>query len=463
MGKMKKRFVITVVLAVCFAFTTSGKKVTAGNCDLCSPVSCQTGCPAGCRTDSLGSYLYDKSIFDSPLFENCLIGKKSKTGIVFYGWMLTGVTVNNHGSTTTHVDKDSAQEYNNRRDSQGNRVRDSMADNSGNTYVLMLEQPTEWKVNQLWFGAKKDLDDHLGVGFQSDFTYGTDGRYSRNHGDRSFDYHWGSGDYFASFTQLYGTVGTKDLFVKVGKFAGGFSYEGMAAPREYFYTHANICYGRPLTAHGAMLEWRPNKKWMLTGGWLAGVFNSFDNPYGDSAFLGKATYNFTNNVSLTYKIFYNDRGPRPLPGQVFPLQSSGQIDAINTLIFTWKINKCWSYMGEIAYNEGHLHRPPDKLENHAWGINNHLIRTFSEKFSVGLRGEYHYSHASAFDNRGITGGQGGDLWQFTLASHYKITPKTTFRPEIRYDYANYRNGYRPFGGESKNDQVCGGVSFIVLF
>jgi len=455
---MRSQFVFIVALvALSFAFIF-GDKVIAVDC-------CATSksCGNTCQAASCGSYLYDKSIFDSPLFENYLIGKKSRTGIYFYGWMLTGITVNNHGATNEY--NGSAYEYNNRRDSAGNLTRPGMSDRSGNSYVLMLEQPSDWKVNQLWWGARKDLDDHLGIGFQADFTYGTDGRYSRNHGNRSFDYHWGSGDYFASFAQCYGTVGTKDLFAKVGKFAGGFSYEGMAAPREYFYTHAHICYGRPLTAHGAMLEWHPNKKWMLTGGWLAGVFNDFENPYGDNAFLGKATYNFTKSVSLTYKIFYNDRGARPQVPSGFPPQNNGQIDAINTLILTWKINKCWSYMGEIAYNEGHLHHPVNgKLGNHAWGINNHLIRTFTEKFSVGVRGEYHYSHASMFDQRTVSGGQGGDLWQFTLASHYKITPKTTFRPEIRYDYTDYRNGYRPFGGdESKSDQISGGVSVLVMF
>jgi hypothetical protein len=73
-----------------------------------------------------------------------------------------------------------------------------------------------------------------------------------------------------------------------------------------------------------------------------------------------------------------------------------------------------------------------------------------------------------FDNLGITGGQGGDMWAITTAAHYKINPKTTIRPEIRYDYANYNNGFRPFGGSNINDQrkknqLCGGVSLIVTF
>jgi hypothetical protein len=418
-----------------------------------------------CQTKTPGGYLRDKSIFDSSLFENRLIGKKSKSRISCYGWILTGITVNNHGATTDYDPIQSYYPFNNRQDSNGQIVRPGMKDSSGNTYALQLEQPTDWKVNQLWFGVKRDLDNHFGWGFQADFVYGTDARYARNWGDYSFDNSWGSGDYFASFAQLFATVGTKDLFVKVGNFAGGFAYEGLAALKEFFYSHANICYGRPLVTEGVMVEWHPNKKWMLTGGWTAGVFNSLENPYGDNGFLGKATYKFTDSVSLTYKVFYNDKGARPGPPAYFLPVNDGAIDCFNTLIFTWKLNKRWSYMGEVAYTDNKVYRlDGTKGMGDAWGVNQHLIRTFSEKLSVGLRGEFHHSHNSTFDNASVTGGQGGDLWNFTLAANYKINPKTTFRPEIRYDYADYNNGYRPFGGDaSKNDQISGGVSFLIMF
>lgn len=123
-------------------------------------------------------------------------------------------------------------------------------------------------------------------------------------------------------------------------------------------------------------------------------------------------------------------------------------------------------MGEIAYTDN---ATGGTSTGHAWGVNNHLIRTFTDKFSVGFRGEYHHTYRSTFDpniptyNAGVNR-QGGDLWNFTVAAHYKINPKTTFRPEIRYDYADYNNGLKPFGGNyTKKDQLCGGVSFLVMF
>ncbi len=450
---MKKISIFVVFLAVItFAFIAAGNQVKAAMCDPnpcdsvnCGGMDCQNGC--------LGSYLTKKSVFDSRLFENKLIGKKSKSRTSFHGWMLTGVTVNDHGATNQYDNSGThAYGYNVR------PGRPGITDQSGNSSILMLEQPSDWKVNQLWFGAKRELTNRFDWGFQADFLYGTDARYARNWSDYSFDAKWGSGDYFAAFSQLFVTLGTKDLYVRVGKFAGSFAYEGLAAPKEFFYSHANICYGRPFTTQGATVEWKPSQRWTFSAGWTAGVFNSFENPYDDSAFLGKVTYNFTKDIALTYKVFYNDKGARPgLNG--------GAIDFLNTVIFTWKINKKLFYMGEFAYTDNNYYNPAGiKTTGNAWGINNHLIYTVNDKLSIGLRGEFHHSYNSFFDLIPVTGGEGGDLWNLTLAANYKINPKMTFRPEIRYDVADYDNGYLPFGGgESHDDQLCGGVSFIIAF
>ena len=467
---MKKQFVPPIVLATvafAFVFVVFDKKVVAASgcpapCDRvrlapCDPVRLAP-CDPACRAQhSFGTYLTERSIFESPLFDNRLIGRNSKSRIQFYGWLQTGITVNQYGAKHTY--SESAYAFNNRLNRDGSLRRAGYHDHSGNSFILQTEQPTNWKMNQLWLGARRDLTNRFDWGFQADFLYGTDPRYARNWGDRSFDYHWGSGDYFGTFAQLFGTIGTRDLHVRVGKFAGGFSHEGLAAPREYFYTHSYLCFGRPLTAHGVTVEWKPNQRWTFSSGWTAGVFNSFNNPFNDSGFLGKATYHFSRDVSLSYHIFYNDRGARPGVHRGF-------IECHNIFILRWNLSPRWFYMSEIAYMDGNTYGWADgaKRGSFSWGFNNHLIHTINSKLSVGLRGEYHRSYRSTFDLPGITGGEGGDFWALTLAAHYKINPKTTFRPEIRYDYTSYRNGFRPFGGDnSKRDQLSGGVSFIVMF
>jgi hypothetical protein len=165
----------------------------------------------------------------------------------------------------------------------------------------------------------------------------------------------------------------------------------------------------------------------------------------------------TKNTSLTYKVFYNDKGDRPAV-------NTGAIDCLNTLIYTWNINKRWFYMGEVAFTDNTVYYTDRITTGSAFGFNNHLIYTVNEKLAVGFRAEYNHNIRSFFDIPAVTGGSGGDLWDFTLAANYKINPKMTFRPEIRYDTVSYNNGYRPFGGdESKKDQISGGISFIVMF
>lgn len=414
----------------------------SADCAPCEPIC--SPCDSACG---------NKNIFNNVNF----FGKNPKGKIEVYGWMLTGITVNNHGATneydsTAPVNGTHAYGYNVRPGRLG------ITDQSGNSSILMLEQPSDWKVNQLWVGAKKDLGNKFGWGFRTDLVYGTDARYARNWTDSTLDWDWGSGDYFMSFTSLYALLGTKDLNLQVGKFAGGFAYEGLAAPKEFFYSHADICYGRPFTVQGALLNanW---KKFSFSGGWTAGVFQSFEDPYDDNAFLGKITYHLTDKIDISYKIFHNDKGGR------FDRPFYKQRDTLQTVIFTYNISPKWFLMLETAMTETAT-VPKNAADNtgSAWGFNSHLIYTINKKWAVGLRGEFHHSRNSFFDMPAVTGGQGGDLYDITLAAHYKMTKKVTLRPELRYDSADYGNGYRPFGGnESKKDQVSGGVSFIVMF
>jgi hypothetical protein len=398
-------------------------------------------CSIGSATESCREL-----VFPAPCQNTFAYQKTSakKSAIDFYGWVLTGITVNNHGGTNQYGDA-GPYAYNR-----------SITPQSGNSYVLMLEQPSDWKLNQLWFGMKKDLKNTFDWGFRADFNYGTDSRYPRFWGDQSFDYDWGSGDYYASFVQLNAIFGTKKLNVKAGKFGGGFSYEGLAAPQEFFYSHANIAYGRPMTVSGVMVESNPNDKWTISGAWTAGVFNSFDNPYGDNAFLGKITYRFSKSASLTYKIFFNDKG-----GDSRPYHSA--TDFLNTLIFTWEINKRWFYMIEGAVTDGKVYDKSGKTGSDSWGMNQHLIYTINEKLSAGLRFEFLHAHGTVFDSPSVTGGQGGDLFEMTLAVNYKVNSKIKFRPELRYDYVDYKNGYQPFGNENHHNQFSGGVSCVVNF
>ena len=75
-----------------------------------------------------------------------------------------------------------------------------------------------------------------------------------------------------------------------------------------------------------------------------------------------------------------------------------------------------------------------------------------------------------FDVPPVTGGNGGDLYALTLGANWNVKPKIIIRPEIRYDWARYDNGWKPFGGQDgtlktgrKSEQLAGGGSVIVVF
>ena len=367
----------------------------------------------------------------------------TKNPFQFYGWLEGGITLNNHGNTNSygapHAPADRQQDF-----------------TSGNSYLLMTEQQSDRKLNQLWLGMTKGIDTTHGFdwGFQGDFLYGTDAKYTQNFGDQSFDHDWGQGDYYASIVQLYGEAGYGKLKFKVGKFATGMFYEAVPAVASFFYSHAYLCYNTPLTANGAIAEYKVNDCLSFTGGWTAGYSSGFDNKLGDSAFLGGITLKTSRATSLRYHLFYNDNGNN------HPLGRDSEL--IQTLIFTYNINRCWFYMIEGLYTDNEF-----VVGNsaNAYGINQHLIYTICPKWSVGLRGEWHHADAGALFALPLTGiPQDGDLYALTFGANWNICPKVMIRPELRYDWTNYEKGWKPFGGDNtKDQQLSGGASMVVKF
>ena len=376
----------------------------------------------------------------------------AKSPFNFYGWMKGGITLNNHGNTNIYGAPNAPASRNQDR-------------YSGNSYLFMTEQQSDLKLSQLWLGMNKVIDTSHGFdwGFQGDYLYGTDAKYTQHFGDRSFDHDWGEGDYYSSFVQLYGEVGYYNLKFKVGKFAPGMVHEALPAVATFFNSTAYICYNTPLTVNGAVAEYKVNDCLTFSGGWTAGYHSSFDNRFGDNAFLGSVTLKTSRATALRYGVFCNDANFAPAPY----FRSAGT-ELVQTLVFTYQINRCWFYMIEGLYVDNNLDVPPD---TNAYGINQHLIYTICPKWSVGLRGEWHRAEGTLFDAQPYTwtnvaqdnGGQGGDLYALTFGANWNITPKFTIRPELRYDWADYNNGWKPFGNGTKSEQLSGGGSMIVKF
>lgn len=447
------RFSLSVVLLV---LVTAGT-AQAGSllCDPCEPVQCNPCDEAACNPCD-------------NIFGDCRpSGRKSlRDSIKIYGWLQAGITVNDHGNKNSYGGG-----------SPASRNLDPLA---GNSYILGFAQPADLKVNQLWLGMTKAKDTRFGWdwGFQADFMFGTDAKYAQCFNDQTFDYGWGSGDYYDAFVQLYAELGYKDLTFRVGKFATLMCYEAVPGPLAFFYSHAYFCYNGPLTHQGAIAEYKINDKWTILGGWTAGYHNSLENPLNDNAFLGQLRYSLDQDRQLTYTLYTGwHNGSNKLSNALkYNRNYHREEEVTMSLRYTWQMNRRWFYMVEGLWSQGDMKdvgAPQGAIIGDvikkSYGINQHLIYTINKKWSVGTRFEWLSGKGTFCDIAPITNpdpsgaGQGTDLYALTFCANWNLLPNVNIRPELRYDWSFYKGGFKPFGGGDESEQLTGGLSVTVSF
>ncbi len=462
---MKRILSSVVILAMIVAASVRAESDCAP-CDEVASMLCDTESCDPC--DKVADCdLFDETQCDpceSVLGPNC--GKKSAMdSIKFYGWLQAGIRVNEHGNKNTYGGG-----------SPASRNLDPLA---GNSYILGFGQPADFKVNQLWLGMAKAKDTRHGWdwGFQADFMFGTDAKYPQCFGDQTFDYDWGSGDYYDSFVQLYAELGYKNLTFRVGKFASPMAGEPVPGPASFFYSHAYFCYSGPLTHNGAVAEWKINDKWTVLGGWTAGYHNSMENPLGDNGFLGQIRHTIDPKRALTYTVYQGWHNGFNKHDDALTRYSRNywrETETTMSLRYDWKLNRRWTYMLEGLWSQGNMKMGganPDVLK-HTYGVNQHLYYTINKKWSIGLRGEWNNAEGTFFDIPPITGGQETNLYALTFAANWNIFKNVTIRPEVRYDWSFYKNGFKPFGGQDPladklqgryADQLSGGMAVVASF
>ncbi len=368
-----------------------------------------------------------------------------------YGWIEMGIQTNNHGCTNEYTDAPNGP---------CSRNLDAF---SGNTYLLMTQQQTDFHVNQVWVGVSKKLDTRRGFdwGFQMDTFFGTDGKYGQSFGDHTFDYDWGTGDYNTAIPQLYAEVGYRNLKVRVGKFASTMTHEALPAPATFFYSHAYGCFNTPLTFSGVIAEYKVSDRVSFSGGWTAGYHNSLVNRFDDSGFLGNFTVRPTDKTNISYNIYFGRSNGFDSVADAgnYGRYYDTATHVTQTIIFTWNISKKWMYMIEGVWNNNNYEWGPTDWSTNAHGINQHLIYTINKQWAVGARIEWSHAKGTIFD---ITG-QGADLYELTFGANWTPTPNFILRPELRYDWCNYYDGFKPFGNMKHSDQLSGGCAAIFKF
>ncbi len=455
MKKMKPFFAILVFLATA-SITQAGllsepcQPVAECNpCDAVAEAECNPCDEVACDMDGLFGR------------------KRSKTNLLdqinVYGWVQAGINVNNHGNKNIYSNTPGPASRN-------------LSPMAGNSYILGFAQPADMKVNQLWLGVNKLKDTRHGWdwGFQADFMFGTDAKYPQSFGDRTFDYGWGSGDYYDAIVQLYAELGYKDLTFRVGKFGSLMTYESPTAPGSFFYSHAYFCYSNPLTHQGALMEYKLNDKWSVTAGWTAGYHNSFGGPLDDHGLVAQIRYAVDADSALTYTIYqgwhngYNNLSVANAAS--YNRTYRREEDTTMTLRYTTQLSKRLFYMIEGLWSQGYMYDVlNDDLVNQGnqvkknYGINQHLTYAINKKWSAGVRFEWMSAQGTFCDIPPITGGQGTDLYALTFAVNWNVLPSVNIRPELRYDWSFYKNGFKPFDNGMESEQLMGGCAVTWSF
>ena len=435
-----KRIVFTVTVFLCLIGFDHAGSAGEPACRPCGKADFSTFATAPAAT----------SIFDGI---NQYTGKTAK--IAFYGWLQSGITVNEYW-------------LQNRYDSPYiSPVNRQLAGYSGNSHLLMLEQQSDFKVNQCWLGVQRLLDTDNGFdwGFQVDTAYGTDLRYCQSFNDKTFDYDWGQGDYYLAIVSLYGDVGYKNLSVRFGKFNSEMSHESFAATETFFYTKAYAFFNAP-TVSGVRAAYRINDRWTVLGAWTAGENTSFENRFDDNAMLCQVRFQPTKSTALKYSYFlernnglskHSDAATRY--GRDFLTEDLSS----HHVVLLWDVNPRWRYATEGFTCSRIRHRIADNETGFANGFNQNLIFKINERWSLGGRYEWLKARKTLFDLAYLTGGTGTEINSLAFAVNWQPTLRLNVRSEIRHDWADYNNGYKPFDAGTQNHQWIFGCAMTVKF
>jgi len=323
-------------------------------------------------------------------------------------------------------------------------------------------------LDQFWITAEKSLDDCCpSWGFRIDYVFGADGPDTVAFGDQSkFDFRWQSSrDYASAIPQLYAQFGTTDLNVKVGHFYTIIGDEVVAAPDNFFYSHAyTMYYGEPFTHTGFLVE---NTSCCGNLTTWAGWTNGWDSYFGDhlqaSTFLGGASYAVSDDLTATYTVVAGFHGDGTARGGV--ASNDGDI-YMHSVVVDYQINECMEYVFQSDYATN-----TDLVgESNQWyGVNQYLFYTLSNCYKLGARFEWFKDQDGVrivnSDDAGTAIGDNVDYYALTLGLNYTPNSNVIVRPEVRWDWADGGNPFNPnaAGIGQDDEQFYYGMDFIVLY
>jgi len=313
---------------------------------------------------------------------------------------------------------------------------------------LFNSDPGRINNQQSWLYIERVADGSEGFdwGFRFDGMYGTDSADTQAFGNRPGNWDFDNGfdrssGYGFALPQLYAQVAYEDFSLIGGHFFTPIGYEVVAAPTNFFFSHAFTMYrSEPFTHTGALATYSGIEMLTLYGGWTAGWDTGFDQNDGGSNFLGGFKVTPIDEVSFTYLATAGNLGAigdgyshsividtKPLPGLNYVIQS----DYLD-------VNKDVLGTGSDYYS--------------TIGINQYLMYYIYDEIGVGTRFEWWKPNNTSY-------------YEATVGMNLKPIPNIIIRPELRWQWspAANDNEARNIAGVPVDEGAIFGMDVIYTF
>lgn len=319
--------------------------------------------------------------------------------------------------------------------------------NNFNLPTTFNDRANEYQLNQLYVSLGLEAERSAidwGFGGQVDLLYGSDYFFTtatglETHSDGTP--RWNSGDgprngggadlYGLAMPQLFAEVWApvgNGISLKFGHFYTTLGHEVVAAPENFFYSHAyTMQYGEPFTHTGFVGSTEIADGVTVHAGLTRG-WDNWEDPNSDLAFLGGVELNW-DRTSLAYAIHVGDEDI-----------AGDDTRSSYSLVLTHHLTDDWRYIfqHDFGYQQNGA---PFSLETATWyGINQYLIGDLTECLSAGTRFEWFRDH----NNARVLGvpAAGGNYFNFTVGLNWRPMKNMVVRPELRWDWSDVTP---PFG------------------
>ena len=298
---------------------------------------------------------------------------------------------------------------------------------------LFNDRPDRLNLHQGWLFAEQRATEARPLGYRADVMYGIDADNTQSFGNDPGEYDFRNGlDYGAygwAFPQAYLELAISGLRVRAGHFFTLLGYESVAAPDNFFYSHAmTMVNSEPFTHTGVLLNHQLGD-FDVFAGWTLGWDTGFDR-FGDgSSWLGGLSYELNNVASLSYFSSAGDFGRR------------GDEGYAQSVVLDLSLTDDLNYVFQSDY----LRVRSTGEDN--FGVNQYLLYTLTDQLALGARVEWWKGDVVTgyAPHRAVLPAAGSlSYYAATMGLNIRLIEALIFRPEVRYDWsptADYDQSY----------------------